>query len=115
MLPVVGHSIYNKDESFSCGLLKKTEFSHLLDVIWALSAHELLSSANKGCGLFLSSDPLSIMPLKDRVKTYCEIGKNLQPQGTLALSTAIRQLSNYQRDYIEKIRKITEEKNSGVV
>lgn len=114
-LPIVSHSVAGARESFSCPLFHRPEFSYLLDTIWALAAHELLSSANKGCGLFSTGDPLALMSLEERVRIYSDIGRKLQPLGTLSLGEATRQLSKMQREYAEKLRNQIKGIDNGVV
>jgi len=78
-MEISGVDINSPRQSFNCPELQMPEFSHLIGATWALIAHERLSDAEPRLGLFHPDNPLSALPLVERVAEYAAVGESLDP------------------------------------
>jgi hypothetical protein len=78
-MEISGVDINSPRQSFNCPELMLPEFSHLIDATWALIAHEKLGDAGERYGLFHPGNPLAGLPLKERIASYAEVGRTLDP------------------------------------
>lgn len=78
-MEISGVDINSPRQSFNCPELQAPEFSHLIGATWALIAHERLSEADPRYGLFHPDNPLSGLPLTDRLAEYAAVGEALDP------------------------------------
>jgi len=53
--------------------------SHLIDMTWALIAHEKLAHFNPVYAIFHQQNPLRNHSLTDRLKKYSAIGRKINP------------------------------------
>lgn len=77
LMEISGVDINSSRQSFNCPILLEPEFRHLADAAWALIAHEKLAAADPRLSLFNPENPLSNLPLQERVVRYAEIGKKI--------------------------------------
>jgi len=76
-LEISGVDINSPRQSFNCPELRQPEFAHLRDATWALVAHEALSELEPRAGLLSSGNPLSSLPIPERVAAYARAGRAL--------------------------------------
>jgi hypothetical protein len=65
-----------------------------VDTTWALIAHERFASVDGNWGIFSPSNPLSLLPLKERSIIYAKAGKSFdlfKPE--VSVSKCIEELS----------------------
>jgi len=79
LMQISGVDINSPRQSFNCPELRRPEFANLRGATWALVAHERLSSADPGAGLFSGANPLAAMPLAERLEAYARAGRSLDP------------------------------------
>ena len=78
-MEISGVDINSPRQSFNCPELLRPEFSHLVGATWALIAHEKLVDEDPRLGLFGPDNPLSGLPLFERIARYAEVGRALDP------------------------------------
>lgn len=76
-MEISGVDINQPRQSFNCPELRLPEFRHLDDATWAMVAHEALSGLERRFGLFADDNPLSDLPLAERIRRYAEAGRML--------------------------------------
>ncbi|GAB4112750.1 MAG: hypothetical protein Kow00103_02970 [Candidatus Caldatribacteriota bacterium] len=79
LMEISGVDINQPRQSFNCPEILKPQFRHLIDMTWALVAHEKLANLKSCYALFNEQNPLSNRPLGDRLKLYSSIGKRIDP------------------------------------
>jgi len=79
LMQISGVDINSPRQSFNCPELRRPEFANLRDATWALVAHERLASVDPKAGLFSPANPLSGLPLADRLRAYAAAGRALDP------------------------------------
>lgn len=78
LMQISGVDINSSRQSFHCPEVLHEDFAHLNRSTWALIAHEKLSTAQEGRGLFgpkTLSDPS--LPLNERIEAYACLGQQL--------------------------------------
>jgi len=78
-MEISGVDINQPRQSFNCPEILKPQFRHLIDMTWALIAHEKLANYNMRYALFHEENPLQNLPLRDRLKLYSSIGRRIDP------------------------------------
>jgi hypothetical protein len=76
-MEISGVDINSSRQSFNCPEVLTPPFRHLIDTTWALIAHERLSSVDERFGLFSPENPLSALPLGERLSLYARGGRRL--------------------------------------
>jgi hypothetical protein len=79
LMEISGVDINQPRQSFNCPEILKPQFHHLIDMTWALIAHEKLANYNSIYALFHKQNPLPNLSLRERVKVYSSIGRNIDP------------------------------------
>lgn len=79
LMEISGVDINQPRQSFNCPEILKPQFHHLIDMTWALIAHEKLANYNSIYALFHEQNPLPNLSLRERVKVYSSIGRNIDP------------------------------------
>jgi hypothetical protein len=79
LMEISGVDINHPRQSFNCPEILKPQFYHLVDMTWALIAHEKLAHFNPVYALFHKDNPLRNQPLTDRLKVYSAIGRDIDP------------------------------------
>jgi hypothetical protein len=79
LLEISGVDINSSRQSFRCPEIMMPEFRHLNDTTWALIAHEKFAACDARYGLFSADNPLSTLPLSERVQRYAEAGRGMDP------------------------------------
>jgi len=77
LMEISGVDINSSRQSFSCPIILRPEFAHLVDATWALIAHEKLATADPAYGLFEPRNPLADRPLAERIQRYNAIGRRI--------------------------------------
>ncbi|MDR1307229.1 MAG: PHP domain-containing protein [Treponema sp.] len=73
-MEISGVDINSSRQSFNCP--EVLGCPHLVDTTWALIAHERLASVDGNWGIFSFSNPLSLLPLKERIILYAKTGRS---------------------------------------
>jgi len=76
-MEISGVDINNPRQSFNCPMILRPEFAHLIEVTWALIAHEKLANYNGKYDFFNNENPLKDKLLKERIKIYSGIGRRI--------------------------------------
>jgi hypothetical protein len=79
LMEISGVDINHPRQSFNCPIIMKSQFSHLVDMTWALIAHEKLAHFNPVYALFHERNPFFSKTLKNRLKIYSLIGRAIDP------------------------------------
>jgi len=79
LMEISGVDINHPRQSFNCPEILKPQFHHLIDMTWALIAHEKLAHFNPIYALFHKENPLRNHSLTDRIKVYSAIGRDINP------------------------------------
>jgi hypothetical protein len=79
LMEISGVDINHPRQSFNCPEILKPQFHHLIDMTWALIAHEKLSHFNSVYALFHEENPLRNLTLADRLQVYSTIGRKIDP------------------------------------
>ncbi|MBL8025725.1 MAG: PHP domain-containing protein, partial [Fibrobacteres bacterium] len=75
LLEISGEDINSSRQSFICQALAKPEFSHLIDMTWALIGHEKAATEDMN-NAFFSAETINRFPsLKERIEHFKKIGK----------------------------------------
>lgn len=77
LMEISGVDINSSRQAFSCPILLKPEFAHLVEATWALIAHEKLATLKPEHGLFHPHNPLAAQPLPERLRAYARIGRRI--------------------------------------
>ncbi|MFA5204878.1 MAG: PHP domain-containing protein [Lentisphaeria bacterium] len=77
LMEISGVDINSSRQTFSCPIILKPEFAHLVEATWALIAHEKLATLNPEHGLFHPRNPLAGQPLAERLRLYARIGRKI--------------------------------------
>ncbi|MDR2662785.1 MAG: PHP domain-containing protein [Treponema sp.] len=75
-MEISGVDINSSRQSFNCPEVLSPGCRHLVDTTWALIAHERLASVDGNWGIFSQSNPLSLLPLQERIILYAKAGKS---------------------------------------
>lgn len=79
LMEISGVDINHPRQNFNCPEILKSQFRHLIDMTWALIAHEKLAHLKSIYALFHQENPLRDQPLIERLKIYSAIGKDIDP------------------------------------
>lgn len=74
-MEISGVDINQPRQSFNCPELRQPEFRHLDDATWAMVAHEALSAVDRRFGLFSNENPLSWLPIRQRIGIFARAGR----------------------------------------
>lgn len=77
LMEISGVDINSSRQSFSCPEILRPEFHHLIDMTWALIAHEKLASLDERLALFSPENPLAGQTLSARIARYADAGRKL--------------------------------------
>lgn len=75
LLQICGEDINSPRQSFTCKLLKNSQFHNLVDTSWALIGHEKMSEKDMGMGLFSKKMTERYPDLDKRIKIFKAEGK----------------------------------------
>lgn len=78
LMQISGVDINSSRQLFTCPEILDPEFHHLIDMTWALIAHEKLASVDPRYALFGDDNPLG-GSLQDRLASYSQIGRSMDP------------------------------------
>ena len=70
LMEISGVDVNSSRQSLRCPELLAPQARHLVDSAWALVAHERLSDHDARWDLFSTDNPLSGLPLRQRIKQY---------------------------------------------
>ena len=79
LMEISGVDINHPRQSFNCPEILKPQFRHLIDMTWALIAHEKLADFDSAYALFHEKNPLANQPLFRRLQVYSMIGRKIDP------------------------------------
>ena len=79
LMEISGVDINQPRQSFNCPEILKPPFQHLIDMTWALIAHEKLANYNLRYALFNEQNPLGNHSLRYKLKVYGAIGRQIDP------------------------------------
>jgi hypothetical protein len=79
LMEISGVDINQSRQSFNCPEILKPPFQHLIDMTWALIAHEKLANYNLHYALFNEQNPLRNHSLRYKLKVYGAIGRQIDP------------------------------------
>ena len=77
LMEISGVDINSSRQAFSCPVILRPEFAHLVETTWALIVHEKLATKQPEYGLFHPANPLAAKTLKERLAVYAAIGRKL--------------------------------------
>ena len=76
-MEISGVDINQPRQSFNCPELRLPAFTHLDDATWAMVAHEALSAIDRRFGLFSNENPLSRLPIRQRITLFAQAGRRI--------------------------------------
>ncbi len=79
LMEISGVDINQPRQSFNCPQILNPSFRHLIDMTWALIAHEKLTNYNLRYALFHEQNPLRNHSLAYKLKVYSAIGRQIDP------------------------------------
>ncbi len=78
LLEISGEDINSPRQSFICPALSQPEYSHLVDMTWALIGHELEATRDASYGFFTPETKKRFPGLDERIMHFKSIGQKLQ-------------------------------------
>ena len=79
-MEISGVDINSSRQAFSCPIIMTPPFRHLTEATWALIAHEKLATLDARYALFSAANPLAGLSLKERIKRYAVVGRQIDPR-----------------------------------
>ena len=80
LMEISGVDINSSRQAFSCPIIMTPPFRHLTEATWALIAHEKLATRDARYALFSAANPLAGLSLKERIKRYAVVGRQIDPR-----------------------------------
>ncbi len=79
LMEISGVDINSSRQSFNCPEMLDPGCVHLVDSAWALVAHEKLTEYSSEWDLFSLNNPLAKVPLEQRISSYADLGRRMDP------------------------------------
>ena len=86
-MEISGVDINSSRQSFHCPEVLLPEFRHLNQSTWALIAHEKLAHREAALGFFDPRNPGAALALTDRLESYAQVGKAMDPRQPQTIRT----------------------------
>ncbi len=94
-MEISGVDINSSRQIFNCPPILEEKNRHLIDSTWALIAHEKLAGKDEALSLFSSKNPMTNLPLQERIAFYNKIGRIIDKKNPENLDNLIKKVYEY--------------------